>query len=140
MERLYTHILLVIISLSIVIGCASSGAFNTANITETQLSEDNYNIVATDITGQSSAGYILGVSGDINQQVRTFALARVSGSGMLYGEAINDLWGNFREKYGDVEGRNLALINVRYDTESLNLLLYTKPTVSVRADVIEFDD
>jgi hypothetical protein len=30
------------------------------------------------------------------------------------------------------------LVNLRYDTDALNLLFYTKPTVSIVADVIEF--
>ena len=72
------------------------------------------------------------------RQMQTVALAHISGSGMLYQEAIADLWDNFREEYGEVEGRDLALVNVRYDTEALNMFVYTRPTVSVRADVVEF--
>lgn len=120
-------------------GCGSTGAFNTASLTEVQLSENNYEIVATNVQGEASAGYILGLStGVYSRQMQTLAVARVSGSGMIYGEALKNLWNNFRDQYGKVKGRNLALINVRYDTEALNLILYTKPTVSVRADIIEF--
>jgi hypothetical protein len=39
-----------------------------------------------------------------------------------------------------VEGERLALVNVRYDVSALNLLLYTQPTVTVRADVVEFTE
>ncbi len=127
------------LSLLILAGCGSTGAFNTVNLTEVQLSDNNYEIVATDVVGEASAGYILGLStGIYGRQMQTIAIARVSGSGMIYGEAIKNLWESFRDEYGDVEGRNIALINVRYDTDALNLILYTKSTVSVRADVVEF--
>lgn len=73
----------------------------------------------------------MGASSGIGvQQMQTFAIARVSGNGMIYGEAIEDLWLNFSSEHGDIEGRNLALVNVRYDTDALNLILYTQPKVS----------
>ena len=120
-------------------GCGSTGAFNTGNLTEVQLSENNYEIIATNVKGEASAGYVLGLStGAGNRQIQTLAVARVSGSNSLIGDAVENLWNNFRAEYGEVEGRQLALINVRFDTDALNLILYTKPTISVRADVIEF--
>lgn len=121
-------------------GCATTGAFNAANVTDVQLSEANYEVVATNVTGEASAGYVLGVSGSVPHQMQTVALARVSGSGRLYGEALESLWANFRAEHGPTEGRNLALVNVRYDTEALNAIVYTEPTVVVRADVIEFSE
>lgn len=122
-------------------GCATSGAFNAVNRTDVELSEANYEIVATNVTGEASAGYILGASGSVSfQQMQTLALVRVSGSGLLYGEALENLWENFRAEYGGTEGRNLALVNVRTDTEALNLIVYTEPTVVVRADVVEFSE
>ena len=59
---------------------------------------------------------------------------------MIYGDALKNLWDNFRKKHGETKNRDLALVNVRYDTEALNLLVYTKPTVAVRADVVEFTE
>ena len=70
----------------------------------------------------------------------TLALARVSGDGMLYAAALEDLWRNSSERHGSVEGRTLALTNVRFDGDALNLILVTRPTVTVRADVVEFTD
>jgi hypothetical protein len=70
----------------------------------------------------------------------TLALARVQGEGALYRQALQNLWANFRAEHGDVEGRDLALVNVRFDGDALNLILYTRPTVSVRADVVEFTE
>lgn len=139
MKNLYAALLLFsIISIS---GCSSSGAFYSANLTEVQLSEANYEMVATNVSGEASAAYLLGLSTGIGaQQMQTIALARLSGSGAIYGEAIKNLWQNFQDEHGKVEGRNLALINVRYDTDALNLILFTKPKVSVRADVVEFTE
>lgn len=135
-QRLY--LLFVLLFAALTTGCASSGAFNTATVTNVELSEPNYEIVATNVAGRASAAYLLGLSGSYWRQLQTVALVRVKGTGMLYSEAVDNLWNNFQEKHGRVEGRDLALINVRYDTEALNLLVYTRPTVVVRADVVEF--
>jgi hypothetical protein len=58
---------------------------------------------------------------------------------MLYKVAMKNLWGNFESSNGKVTNRKLALVNVRYDSESLNLLFYTKVTTAVVADVVEFE-
>lgn len=122
-------------------GCANSGAFTSTHRTDVQLSGDNYEIVATDVTGEATAGYVLGISaGGGTQQVGTLALARVTGSDQLYGDALKDLWTRFRAEHGDVQGRQLALTNVRFDGDALNLLLFTRPKITVRADVIAFTD
>jgi len=58
---------------------------------------------------------------------------------MLTSTAMANLWQNFEDEYGPVQGRNLALINVRFDSDAANyLLLYTKQSITIRADVIEF--
>lgn len=139
--KVFQHLVAVLFLSIFISSCSSTGAFYSANLTEVQLSENNYEIVATNVAGEATSGYLIGLSSGIGaQQMQTFAIARVSGSGMIYGEAIEDLWGNFRKEHGEVEGRNLALINVRFDTDALNLILYTQPKVSVRADVVEFND
>lgn len=121
-------------------GCFSSGAFLSGNVTDVQLTQGNYNIVATDVNGTASAGYIFGVSGGPGMSTGAIALARVSGDDNLYQTALSNLWENVRSRYGEVEGENLALVNVRYDVSALNLFVYTKPTLTVRADVVEFTD
>lgn len=120
-------------------GCMSTGIFTAGNVTEVNLNEENYRIVATGVTGEAEAGYILGVSGGVGMTMQTFALARVEGEGMLYQAALGDLWSNFARDHGAVEGRSLALVNVRFDSEALNLIIYTKPRVAVIADVVEFE-
>jgi hypothetical protein len=119
-------------------GCAQTGMFYSANLTNVELSESNYRLVATDVSGSSEAGYLLGVSVPMGMANGTLALVRVEGTGMLFREAMADLWTSFTEEHGSVEGRKLALVNVRYDSDNLNLLLYTRPKLSIRADVVEF--
>jgi len=122
-------------------GCINSGAFYAANVTSVELSEANYRIVATNVQGQSEAGYVLGVSGSTGGYATTFAFIRADGDGMLYKEAVENLWANFEAEHGSVENRRLALVNVQFDADAANyLLLYTKTTVSVRADIVEFGD
>jgi len=71
---------------------------------------------------------------------RTIDVVR-EGDGMLYKEALEKFWKNFEEKFGSIEGRDLALVNVRYDADAMNFFgLYTRPKVSIRADVIEYLD
>jgi hypothetical protein len=112
--------------------------FLSANVTNVRLSEDNFDIVATNITGSSKAGYILGVSYGPGAQVSTSAIARVSGTGMLYQEALEDLWENYERDHGSREGKRVALVNVHYDTDILNLIFYTEVKLFIRADVVEF--
>jgi len=118
-------------------GCSSAGAFNAANVTQVRLSEDNYDIVATNLTGTSSAAYILGISYG-GSRAGSVALARVNGTGMLYKEALESLWEAYEKDYGPRDDKRVALVNVHYDSEALNLLLYTEIKVFIHADVVEF--
>jgi hypothetical protein len=121
-------------------GCINSGAFYAANMTQVELREANYRIVATNVSGQSEAGYLLGFSGSQGGFATTFAFLRVEGDGLLYKAAIEDLWANFEANHGSVGNRRLALVNVQFDADASNFLgLYSKSLVSVRADVVEFN-
>ncbi|MFA6110710.1 MAG: DUF6567 family protein [Candidatus Latescibacterota bacterium] len=121
-------------------GCAQTGVFASANLTEVQLNQANYQVIATDVAGKATAGYLLGLSFPAGMANQTLAVARIEGTGMLYREALADLWARFEAEHGPVAGRRLALVNVRYDSDNTNLLLYTKPRLSIRADVVEFGD
>jgi hypothetical protein len=135
-----TFLLAVVLVLLIVSssGCLNSGMFLSANVTDVRLSDDNYDIVATSITGSSKAGYILGLSYGPGAQVSTAAIARVSGTGMLYQEALENLWENYEKDHGSREDKKIALVNVHYDTDILNLLFYTEVKLFISADVVEF--
>jgi hypothetical protein len=121
-------------------GCSNTGMFMSTNRTNVELSKPNYEIIATDVTGSAKSGYVLGVSGDMGGKAGVIALFRVSGSGNLYQEALEKLWKNYEEKHGSVEGKKLALVNIRYDSDILNLILYTKLKIAVRGDVVEFKE
>ncbi len=121
-------------------GCTTSGAFLSANQTQVTLEQANYNITATNVAGYSESAYVFGFSYSTGFTTSTFAAGRVEGTGMLYKEALEDLWINYEKDNGTINGKRLALTNVRYDTDILNLIIYTKIMVGVRADVIEFTD
>jgi hypothetical protein len=119
-------------------GCATSGAFIAANVTNVELAEPNFKIVATNVSGESEAGYLIGVSYSMSTITNTLALIRVEGTGQLYKEALEKLWQNYEKYNGSPAGKKLALVNVRYDADILNLFLYTKVKYFIRADVVEF--
>jgi hypothetical protein len=66
------------------------------------------------------------------------ALFKVSGTNHLYTDALNNLWKDFEKSNGSIAGKKYALVNVRYDSNVLNLFLYTTIAITVRADVVEF--
>lgn len=140
-QRTMTRLLILFVALPVLSGCVSSGALYSANVTNVDLRAGNFEVVATDVSGSAQAEYILGFSGAFGPEVRTFALFRIEGSGLLYREAIADLWQNFASEHGSPEGRAVGLVNVRYDSDAVNVLgLYTRPQLHVRADVVEFTD
>ena len=138
MDRLAGAALAVLAGVLVSAGCATAGALPAANLTEVQLDRADYRVVATGVTGDAGATYLLGASYSTGPRASTLALVRIGGTGALYREAVNDLWRNFRDEHGEAEGRALALANVNFDADALNLLLVTRQTVTVRADVVEF--
>jgi hypothetical protein len=121
-------------------GCSTGGSFMANNVTNVELSEQNFEFVARNVEGFSRAEYVIGLSYSSGFMANTLALVRTGGSAKLYNDAIKNLWDNFRKDYGDTEGRNLLLANVRYDTDILNLLLYTQTDLYIHADIIEFEE
>ena len=141
MKAKYCILVCMFIGSSLLIsGCSSGGAFMAGNVTDVQLHQSNFKIVARNVSGEAQAGYLLGGTVSMGMASNTFALVRVSGSGMLYKEALENLWKSYETANGPVEGKRLALINVRYDSDALNLIVYTQPKITIRADVVEFTD
>ncbi len=138
-RTLFMTIATVIVAV-LVTGCATGGMFVSGNVTDVQLQKSNFKIVARDVSGEAQAGYLLGASFSMGATTSTFALLRVSGTGMLYKEALQNLWKSYETANGPVEGKKLALVNVRYDSEALNLFVYTQPRLVIRADIIEFTE
>ncbi|WP_114749767.1 DUF6567 family protein [Pleomorphovibrio marinus] len=140
MRYTYLFSLLFLLLTILFSGCASSGMHLSSTLTNVELSEANYKIVARSVHGEAKAGYILGASIGIGVYAQVIGVARVSGDRALYGTAMRNLWENFEANHGSVDGRNLALVNINYDVENLNLLVYTRPRLTIQADIIEFMD
>jgi len=131
-------LILSILGALLLTGCTNSGAFLAANQTIVNLEEGNYSIAVTNVMGEAQAGYILGLSYSTGLTANTLALARVEGTDKLYADALENLWSNYEDEYGEIEDGSFALVNVRYDSDILNLVLYTQVKVTVRADIVEF--
>jgi hypothetical protein len=121
-------------------GCAQTGTFTAGNLTTVELSEPNYEVVATGVSGTAKAGYLIGASFSDGAKSGPISLFRVSGTGHLYKEAMEGLWAFESKQHGPAAGRRLALINIRYDADTRNFLVYNDIAVSLRADVVEFTD
>lgn len=91
------------------LGCSSGGVFTAGNVTSVQLQKNNFRIVARNVSGEAEAGYLFGGSFSFGMMTNTFALVRISGTGMLYKEALENLWKNFETANGSVEGKNSHL-------------------------------
>jgi len=131
---------LVVLAATGLTGCANVGAFNAGILTQVELSEPNYKVVATGVSGESKASYLIGVSFSNGAQSGSLSLFRLDGTGALYKEALENLWAAFEAEHGSPEGRRLALANVRYDASTRNFLVYNDVALSIRADIVEFTD
>ena len=120
-------------------GCSSTGLTVSSHLTNVQLTNGNYRLVATNISGEGSADAVLGFSLGVGFGASQVALIPLSKTRMIYGSAMKDLWANFESKHGPVGNRRVALVNMRYDSDALNLLVYTKVNAVITADVVEFD-
>jgi hypothetical protein len=133
-------VVIAILSVVTLTGCSNGGIFAGSNVTDVQLQKNNFKIVARDISGEAQAGYLIGGTISSGMETHSFALVRVSGTGMLYKEAFADLWKNYEVAHGPVGDKKIAFINLRYDSDALNLILYTQAKVMIRADVVEFTE
>jgi hypothetical protein len=141
MKRLTVNVILFTFAAFLLSNCATTGRFDSVHLTNVELGNKDYRILAKNISGEAAAGYLIGFSGSNGSQTWTTALLRIDGDGMLYKEALERFWSSFEEKFGSIEGRDLAIVNVRYDADAMNFFgIYTRPKISIRADVIEFLD
>jgi hypothetical protein len=131
---------LFLILLTYLSSCTTGGSFLAQNMTSVELSKPNFNIVAKNLEGYSKASYLIGFSFSTGNIANTLALVRIGGTAKLYDDAIQNLWKNYKEKYGDTEGKKLVLANIRIDNDMLNLLVYTQTELYITADVVEFED
>ncbi len=120
--------------------CTTGGSLLSTNVTNVELSEKNFSILARDVEGSAFADYLIGFGTSAGNVSNTFALLRLGGTATLYNDALKSLWKNYEAKHGSTANKNLVLTNIRYDTDILNLLLYTKTTLYIHADVVEFTE
>jgi hypothetical protein len=135
-----TKLLLLFVIPMLMSSCATSGLFTSAHITNVELSEPNYTIVARSVSGVAESSYLLGFSAAVRGEMQSFAVYQLNGPDYLYQAALENLWDSYeRQNNAQVNGRSLALVNVRYDSEAVNILgFYTKAQVSLSADIVEF--
>ncbi len=113
--------ILILTSLAIS-GCGSSiGLYPHMAETQTQLSNSNFKIIQTGVTGYSRCWYIMNTIpiGDLN----------------LYEHAMNDI----RNQVQPV-GRSISLINITQDRSVVTYLVVSKVALTLTADVVEFVD
>ena len=60
--------------LTTLVGCASTGRFSSTNLTNVELSERNFQVIATNVYGEASADYLLGFSFAQGGETQTIAL------------------------------------------------------------------
>jgi len=138
-KKLFIAIFIMFIIMTF-LGCASTGMYVTMNQTHVELSKPNFKIKAVNVGGEAEISYIIGVSYSIGAITECLGLIGMGDIGSLYTTAINNLWKNYEKKYGPIINQKLALTNVRYDTDILNLGVYTRLKLKVCADVIEFSE
>ena len=121
------------------LSCSNSGSIQNETVL---IMNDQHSYVARGVSGTAGFEHILGFSGanGASNSTWTFALFRVGGTATPNQEAIKNLWDNFEKEYGPINGRNLSLVNIQYDSEVLNLGLYTSTDIIIHADVVEFKD
>lgn len=102
-------------------GCAGSGAYPHDTGTRVDLSRANFRVVRAGATGSDSGFSLLGF------------LPILPAS---YGDAMDDLY----LRAGLTEGSAFALTNVTRDESNLYVILFSMPRVTIRADVVEFQD
>jgi hypothetical protein len=131
-------ILSILAFVSVLGSCASAGLTASTHRTNVGLSSNNYRIVATNVSGEASSEGILGASFGVGMGASQFALIPLTSNRTLYKNAMQNLWANFEAKNGSAVDHTFALVNLRYDSESLNTFFYTKVKIVVIADVVEF--
>ncbi len=111
-----------ILSFSILGGCSGTGDFQQSTDTSVSLERNNYKLIKAGAVGRSSGFKLLGI------------IPIVSPS---YANAKKDLYQSAGQS---LEGRSIALANQTKDKSSLYLVLFSIPTITFSADIVEFKD
>ena len=111
-----------ILTLSVLGGCSSTGDFQQSTGTSVSLERNNYKVIKSGAVGRSSGFKLLGI------------IPIVSPS---YADAKRNLYQSAGQS---LEGRSIALANQTQDKSSLYLVLFSIPTLTFSADIVEFKD
>lgn len=114
-------IVMLLIGIFFLGGCASMGDYPHNSVTQVNLQKNNYKMVKPNASGASSGFVLFGIIG-ITAPQHTVAMTRLYESG------------------GIKEGGAFALANVVEETTNTYLILFSIPTYRVRADIVEFVD
>lgn len=111
-----------ILTLLVLGGCSSTGDFQQSTGTSVSLERNNYKVIKSGAVGRSSGFKLLGI------------IPIVSPS---YADAKRNLYQSAGQS---LEGRSIALANQTQDKSSLYLVLFSIPTLTFSADIVEFKD
>jgi len=121
MKGKWQHLLIGLCGIALLSGCASVGSFQHATGTEVDFTKKNYRVVKANVTGESTGFALLGI------------IPIVSPS---YTDAMTNLSAN-----GGIQvGKAQALVNVSQDHSVIYLILFSIPKLTVRADIVEFQE
>lgn len=102
-------------------GCAQPAGLPYASGTQVQLSEGNFRVVRSNAVGQSSGFRLLGF---------------IPITSATYEAALSDLYA----RAGSPEGLPQVLVNVTQEKTYPYFVLFSLPTLTIRADIIEFEE
>lgn len=123
--------------------CSSSNIKDVyVSDSQIRLDQANYRVVATQVKGEDKGFHLLSAFpttiptslsalGDIMKLSADGGIAVTSAS---RAKAIENLYKNC----GDLRNRPVALINLREEKSGVNLLIFSRPKVTITADLIEF--
>jgi len=118
MKYIISIVTILIVLLS---GCANHGQINGQNTDAVvNLKNNNFKIIKTNVIGESSGFSLFGI---------------IPFSSPAYYKAKKDLFENAGE---DLTGRSIALINQTEDRSFIYLILFSIPTLTLSADIIEY--
>lgn len=139
MERKINRVLALAATLLWSLQCVSSGLSRPTTVTNVDLKEDNFRVVATGVSGEASSGLLFGVALPLGLTTQSIGIAHITGERDIQKAAMENLWKAVEEKVGPIKGKNYTLVNVTHDMTAANwLLFYARQTVVIRADVVEF--
>ena len=117
------RLLIVVAALALLSGCARSAYYPGQGGTGTNvtLTHQNYRVVKSNAIGDSHGFSLLGVLPMWTPR---------------YSAAMTELY----QSAGVAEGKATALTNVAQEDSKLYFILFSIPTLTVRADIIEFQD